>query len=197
MKMILATMVVLSTGALAATTLPAGFGSQLPPGYKVIARAHIDAGHPLRSFEIVALARKDEAGLRQRTQSAPARPLLVFEQKGKQFLWRGRNDHVVLKADEGGQCDPFLDTDAKIAVKGRFFTVENGVACGQHWTDYVTFRLDDHAQEFVFDNERQEAWELNPSSDPNAEALVRAQPPRVIRNHPGHATSFTVWRPQR
>lgn len=100
----------------------------------------------------------------------------------------------MLKADEGGQCDPFLDGHAPIATKGRYFTVQNGVACGQHWTDYITFRLDDRAG-FVFDNERTESWTFNPSNDPNAEALVRDGPPRVFRDRPGHITAFSMWRP--
>lgn len=197
MTKILLTFALLSTAASAAPSLPAGLASQLPPGHEVVASAHVVAGRPTRSFEIVALARKDEAGVRQRNKNAPVRPLLVFEQSGTQYISVGRNDRVVLKADEGGQCDPFLDADASIAVKGRHFTVENGVACGQHWTDYITFRLDDRAGGFVFDNERREAWELNPSNDPDAEALVRAHPPRVIRDSPGHVTPFPAWRRRR
>ena len=151
----------------------------------------------MRGFEIVALARKGDDKLRQRSQGAPARPLLIFEQRDGRYALAGRNDDVVLKADEGGQCDPFLDGDATIATKGQYFTVQNGVACGEHWTDYVTFRFDDRAGGFVFDNERLEAWELNPSNDPQAEALVPAEPPRLIRDKAGLTTPFAAWRPKR
>ncbi|MEX6874007.1 hypothetical protein AB2D09_33980, partial [Pseudomonas aeruginosa] len=92
-------------------------------------------------FEIVAIGRKDEEAL-AKSGDASARPLMIFERRSGRFFPVGRNDQVVLKADEGGQCDPFLDGDAPIATKGRYFTVQNGVACGQHWTDYITFRLD-------------------------------------------------------
>lgn len=197
MKGLLAVVAILLTANAPKAAPPVQVVNQLPPGYAVIASAHVAAGQPMRNFEVVALARTDEEKLRQGGQVAPTRPLLVFEQRGARFTLVGRNDHIVFKADEGGQCDPFLDGGATIAAKGRYFTVENGVACGEHWTDYITFRLDDRAGGFVFDNERQEAWELNPSNDPQAEALVRAERPRLIRDRPSHATPFAAWRPKR
>ncbi|CAG9202720.1 hypothetical protein BVI434_180056 [Burkholderia vietnamiensis] len=39
---------------------------------------------------------------------------------------------MVLRANDGGQCDPFEDGYDGLAVKGRYFTVQNGVACGAH-----------------------------------------------------------------
>lgn len=197
MKGLLTGIAILLTANAPKPAPPAQMVAQLPPGYAVIASARVAAGKPIRNFEIVALARSGEDKLSQGRQGAPTRPLLVFEQRGNRFTLVGRNDHIVFKADEGGQCDPFLDGDATIAAKGRYFTVENGVACGQHWTDFITFRLDDQAGGFVFDNERQEAWELNPSNDPQGEALVRAARPRLIRDQPGHATPFAAWRPKR
>lgn len=197
MKLLLAAVAILPMSAVPKAAPPAQVVNQLPHEYAVIARAHVAAGRPMRNFEIVALARTGEDKLRQGEQGAPTRPLLVFEQQGERFKLVGRNDHIVFKADEGGQCDPFLDGDATIAAKGRYFTVENGVACGEHWTDFITFRLDDRAGGFVFDNQRQESWELNPSNDPQAEALVRAGRPRLIRDQPGHATPFAAWRPKR
>ena len=148
---------------------------------------------PKRTFRIVAAER---VGAGPRLGTAPARPLLIFEWRDKGFVLVGRNDAVVLKADEGGQCDPFLDGGGTIAVKGRFFTVENGVACGQHWTDFVTFRLDDRVG-FVFDNERSESWSMNASNDPDAEALVRDGPPTVRRLTPGRLVPFAQWRRSR
>lgn len=184
-----------AAGAIAAPRLPNGIVKALPPGYDILASARLSSGNPARSFAVVALGRKYE-GTRKKGGEAPPRPLLIFEAKGGRFVLIARNDHVVLKADEGGQCDPFLDGDATVATKGRYFTVQNGVACGQHWTDYITFRLDDRAG-FVFDNERMESWTLNPSNDPNAEALVRDGPPRVVRDRPAHITPFAAWRPAR
>lgn len=167
----------------------------IPAGYKVLASAHITAGHPTRRFVIVATGRRNENS-RTRSGAAPARPLLIFEEKSGRHVLQGRNDHVVFRRDEGGQCDPFLDGEPTIATKGRYFTVENGVACGQHWTVYVTFRLDDRVG-FIFDNLHAERWILNPSDAPDAEALVRDGPPRVVRDPPSRVTAFAAWRPAR
>ena len=70
------------------------------------------------------------------------------------------------------------------------------MACGQHWSDFVTFRLDGRAG-FVFDNERTESWSLNPSDAPDAEALVRDGPQHVRRDPRGRITRFPDWRPVR
>ncbi|WP_442679461.1 hypothetical protein ACSBM8_18530 [Sphingomonas sp. ASY06-1R] len=176
----------------AAPGLPAELTRQLPAGYAVLGKARIVAGQPNRTFVIVALGRRTET--KNRALPAPARPLLIFALKDHRYVLAGRNDHVVLRADEGGQCDPFLDGNATIATRGRYFTVENGVACGQHWTDYITFRLDDRTGGFVFDNERTESWSMNLS--PVGDALVRDGPPSVRRDRPGKITPFARWRPR-
>lgn len=183
-----------SASAAAQMPLPAGVVQLLPAGYRVLAARSLSAGAPSRSFLVVALGRKDENA--RRSADAPGRPLLLFERRGQRFVMVGRNDHVVLKADEGGQCDPFLDGDTTIAVKGPYFTIENGVACGDHWTDFITFRFDRRTATFVFDNERRESWSFNPSRRPDAEALVRDGKPAIIRDRQGRLTPFERWRPR-
>lgn len=181
----------ISPAVAAGPPAPPGLAKWLPAGYRVLTSVRMVVD-PARTFQIVALARVGEDAL-TRSGDAPARPLMIFKRRGEVFELVGRNDAVVLKADEGGQCDPFLDGGGTISVTGRFFTVENGVACGQHWTDFVTFRLDDRTG-FVFDNERSESWSLNPSGDPDAEALVRDGPQRVVRARPGSTVLSARWR---
>ena len=166
-----------------------------PAGYNAIASAKMVAGSPRRSFDIVAYAVADEGGYGR--GDAPARPLAIYEIVGGRRRLVARNDHVVLGRDEGGQCDPFDPEDAggHVVAKGRYFTVENGVACGQHWTSYITFRLDDR-QGFVFDNHRRESWSLNTDQRPDAEALVRDGPLTKIRADPAHPVGFAAWRPR-
>ena len=187
-----------SAGAAGAAPPPGLVGNAKPalPGYEILASARLVVPRLYRDFEIVAFGREDEGEQRRASGGASARPLLIIERRNGRLFTIARNDHIVMRADEGGQCDPFLDGNATIAAKDRFFTVENGVACGQHWTDYVTFRLDDKAG-FVFDNERIESWSMNPSNVPDEDALVRDGPQRVIRAKPGHVTPFSVWRPTR
>ena len=176
-----------------AEALPPSVRSQFPAHYHELSSAEVRPT-PTSRFYVVALARDDEGGPFDDAHAA-ARPLLIFKAAGGQAQLVARNDRVVLKADEGGQCDPFTDADHPIATKGRFFTVENGVACGNHWTDYITFLFDDATGGFVFDNERSENWVFNQSQDPNAEALVRDGPQVVRRPRPGRVVTFTAWRP--
>jgi hypothetical protein len=77
---------------------------------------------------VVVVRDKDEKEIAEQGNVAPRRPLLVFLQTdGQKFALAGRNDAVVHAVDEGGQCDPFLDGEEGIVVKGAFFTVQNAV----------------------------------------------------------------------
>lgn len=175
--------------------LPTGVKALLPAHYHELSSADLRVT-PTTRFSIFALARDDEGGPNDEAHAA-VRPLLIFKIVGDQAQVVSRNDTVVMKADEGGQCDPFTDADKPIAAKGRYFTVENGVACGNHWTDYITFRFDDRSGGFVFDNERSENWVFNPSNDPNADALVKDGPQTVRRPPRGRIVPFSAWRPAR
>ncbi|MEN3746279.1 hypothetical protein TPR58_03800 [Sphingomonas sp. HF-S3] len=170
--------------AQSAKTVPQSVIAALPAGHVVRAAACSDGFDPPSRICIVAAVRRNEAGLRP----APARPLLVYRLAAGKAVLIDRNDDVVLRADEGGQCDPFDDEQGSIAVSGRSFTVENGVACGQHWTDFITFRFDPARRAFLWRSEIYESWRLNESNAPDAEALVsdgrtvrRADPRKPIR----------------
>ena len=176
--------------------IPADVAQRLPPNYDVLGSAIVEPGPPGLRFYVVALGRVHEPPPEAKGR-APARPLLILKRQAGQVTLAGRNDQVVLRADDGGQCDPFLDGGAEIAVKGGYFTVENGVACGAHWTDYVTFRFDRASGGFVFDNDRYESWAANSSQDEDADAMVRDGPQVVRRPPPGRRTPFSGWRPER
>jgi hypothetical protein len=122
---------------------------------------------------VVVVRAKNEGEIVRREGTAPRRPLLVFLQNyHHEFILVGRNDAIVYAADEGGQCDPFLDSEEGLAIKGAFFTVQNAVACGQHWTDYVTFRYAEKYRGFVFHKRIHESWKMNSSGMRDADALV-------------------------
>ncbi len=144
---------------------PVAAGPVLPIGLKalVTTRARPDAAH---QFTIMAGAFAGES-----RNAARDRPLFIYRLLAGRWVLVARNDHVVLRADEGGQCDPF--EFGRIIAKGRYFTVENSVACGMaHFTDVVTFRFDAVSRGYVFDNRRTESLVPNPGRDPDAEALV-------------------------
>ena len=188
MRTILATSLAIlcfAAGAASAADLPNEIVKQLPRGYAVLAsiQAPVEGGH---LFYVVALG----------SNRASARPLLVFERRPDGgYGLAGRNDDVVLRADDAGLagngCDPF--EDGHIVAKGPYLTVENGVACGAHWTDYVTFRFDPQLRGYAFDNWRFQSWKLNPSNAPDADALI-PDINRVVRTPKGRKTPFATWR---
>ncbi len=183
-----------------AAELPPDITRLIPSGYDVLTSASATfTGGASRTYYIVALHQREDVEDAHLPSPAPARPLLLFERQANgDLVQTARNDAVVMRADEGGQCDPFAPDDGGgIAVKERYFTVENGVACGQHWTDYITFRFDDLAGRYVFDNERLQSWSFNKSTKPNAEALVPDGPPEVHRGDRKKPVSFENWQPSR
>ena len=185
--------VVLTTLVMVAATGHADDVSPLlPSGHEIIASADGTAwGRPYR---VVALKRQDEADIQARTGHAPPRPVLVvfLDRHGAPTL-AGRNDHVALRADEGGQCDPFDDGYDPLVVTGPSFTVQNGVACGQHWTDFVTFRFDPRRHGFLFRSEIGHSWRMNPSDAPGAEALIEESPALRLAD-PAHPVAFSEFR---
>ncbi len=184
----------LASAAQARAEVPAAVASQMPAGYVVLGNAAASFGG--HAFYIVAVGKVGEDTGPRFQHPAAARPLLLFERRPDgSFRQAGRNDAVVMRADWGGQCDPFLDGGGTIAVKDRYFTIENGVACGQHWSDFITFRFDDALGRYVFDNERSESWVLNPNPGPGAEAMVRDLPPTLIRGNRAKPVPFERWRP--
>jgi hypothetical protein len=170
-----------------AQQLPSAIATGLSSGYRVMAvqRAKPDAAH---EFMVVALESLAE---RRRFSPAPPRPLLIYRKQGVAYRLTARNDHIILRADEGGQCDPF--EFGRITAKDRFITVSNSVACGAHWTDDITFRFDPASHWYVFDHRRTESWSFNSDTRPDAEALV-SDGVRVRRSK-GKAVTFSHWRP--
>lgn len=150
--------------------LPSAIRAALPSGHIARVATCTRTLDPPRAICIVVAARPDE-GNRNSPREAPRRPLLVYRLNGATVTLIARNDKVVLRRDEGGQCDPVEDAGA-LTVRGRFFTLEQGVACGQHWTDYTTFRFDHRTRSFMWRNRIYESWRMNDDTRPDAAALV-------------------------
>jgi hypothetical protein len=161
------------TGYSKDVTLPQGVIEQLPKGYSVMTFQSGDINSDKLTDYIVVVHKENEAAISRHAGTAPRRPLLVFFQTSdKTFFLAGRNDLVVFAVDEGGQCDPFLDSGNGITIKGTYFTIENEVACGAHWTDYITFKYSEVQRNLIFHKRIRENWTLNMSQDPKADALV-------------------------
>lgn len=164
-----------------ADDLPKSIAAQLPPGYQpMLAQPGPDLDNGRHSFLVVVHRDVD-------TRDHPSpRPLLIYEEQADHaYRLAARNDSVVLRANDAMQCDPFEFTDDGLAVKGRYFTVQNAVACGQHWSDYVTFRYDPRTRGWVFSS--QIDTESFPLDDkPDSVTVSRADPHRPV--------PFSQWR---
>lgn len=169
----------MASGFAKAAPLPEGIIKQLPKEYSVLSYRGGELDDDKRIDFLVVLRRSDEKPRDvddesiDETFSAPARPLLLFLQNkdGSYSLVR-RNDHVVFKIDESGQCDPFEDGVEGLAINKHYFTFQNNVACGQHWSDYITFRYDPKLRDWVFHKRVFEDWVINYGKDSNELALV-------------------------
>ena len=176
-------------------TLPAAVRAKLPAGHVARVAACSRTLDPPQPICIVVVAQPED-GIMDDSPSRPSppRPLLVYRLAGTTATLIARNDQVMLHRDDGGQCDPVEDT-GNIAVKGRFFTLEQGVACGQHWTDFTTFRFDPGARAFVWHNRIRESWRLNGDLRPNAQALV-SNGRSVTRADPRHRVTLAAYVPR-
>ena len=159
-------------GYVVGAPLPEDIVRKLPKGYSVLSYRSGELDDDKLADFLVVIGRNNEKSV-VRKEGAPARPLLLFiqDKDGSYSLVR-RNDHVVLRIDEGGQCDPFEDGADGLAINRHYFTVEHSVSCGQHWTDYVTFHYVPTLRNWVFHNRISENWVMSDGSDPDADALV-------------------------
>jgi len=172
--------------------LPASIVALIPAGYEELDHlaGHL-AGTNRLDYLVVIHRAVDTMG-----QPSP-RPLLIFIQDAAgTFKLAARNDAVVLRANDGGQCDPFTDSgDDGLAITGRYFTVQHGVACGllQHWTDYVTFRYDKDRREWLFHKKIAQNW--RPNDGPTG-GVFKPDPARVASADKDRPVSFEAWRPK-
>ena len=119
-----ATFLLLATAAWA-DRLPDAIGRQLPPGYVVlkVAQGRLTGG--VRDDYVVALAcpGDDPDAPTGGGTARPGRRCCSPRTDGTYAL-SGRNDDVVLRHDQGGQCDPF-DPEQGLVMNGAYVTVQN------------------------------------------------------------------------
>ena len=134
-----------------AESLPKNIAGQIPAGYAVLSYKSGKLNDDKLEDFLVALHKADEKTIAEKTGKAPRRPLLLFVQNSDgTYTLAKRNDHVIFAVDEGGQCDPFEDGEEGLAIKNHYFTIQNSVACGSHWTDFITFRYDLKLRDWIF-----------------------------------------------
>lgn len=155
-----------------AGTLPPQLVQQLPLTDKsVMTFASSDFDHNGLSDYVVVLRNNNEA----ESVNHRERILLVYMQtKPEIYSLQAKNSQVVFTLDDSGiGGDPFdYQNGQGITTKGSYFTVENEVAAGIHWTDFITFKYSPSMKDFIFHLRVYEQWGMNPSTDPDAEILV-------------------------
>ncbi|HIH2616718.1 TPA: hypothetical protein ACYLIB_000597 [Burkholderia cenocepacia] len=171
--------------------LPADIVAQLPAGYEALDAASGRLTDGTRNGYVVVAHQPGDS-----MQTPSLRPLLIFQQGANgRYRLAARNDTVIMKADEGGMGDPYLDGVAEnaLTIEPRMFTVEQGVFAGHnHWRDRVTFRYDVAHRTWLFHREVFRNWRFNYEQDGDA---LKADPVRVTRANAAKAISFEAWRP--
>ena len=103
--------------------------------------------------------------------------------KALKWLKEGKDKQTILK-----------ETGASVGVNRANFTVQNGVSCGQHWTDYITFRYDRARGGFFFNKRVTESWEMNTDDRPDADAM-RMSEHTEIKADPRKPVSLSAYTP--
>ena len=144
-----------------AEALPKNILAQLPKGYEVMTSLAGELNHDkLTDYLVVAHKLNEEATYRKTGEGSP-RPLYIFTQNSNQtFTLAKTNSAVVFAINQGGQCDPFEDGMEGLVIKNHYFTVQNSVACGQHWNDFATFKYDKKLKNWVFHKRTAQSFNL-------------------------------------
>ncbi len=172
------------------SNLPWGLISEQPKDHEIIASANGLIGSEGRTFDIHVVGAKHPPS----ALSNSARPMLIVA-RGADGTARlmARNDQIVARANEGGQCDPFEDGTLTKDDNSASFTVTNSVACGvQHWEESITFRLDSVSGKFLFNSWKFESWDFNPDIRPDAEALILSNR-RIVEADDQNPVAFEKW----
>ena len=178
-----------------AAALPKGILAQLPKGYEVMTFLSGELNDDKLTDYLVVVNKQNEKVVFDKTGEGSSRPLYIFTQNpNKSFLLARVNHDVVFGINDGGQCDPFMDGEDGLAIKNHFFTVQNGVAFGSHWNDFITFKYDSKLKDWVFHKRVFESWHLNTNEDPNADALVEDKP-KVTKADIKHPIFFEKYKP--
>jgi hypothetical protein len=126
----------------------------VPSGYTILGRAAADIngdGHT----DVVMVLRNPYEKLNADT----ARQLLLLAGNGKGgYHLLARNDSVVLCLGCGGvHGDPF----EQVTAGNRWFSVQHFGGSGWRWTRAISFRYDDHRQQFILRSDGGYNWYIS------------------------------------
>lgn len=153
-------------------TLPESLKTFVPEGYSAIHISSGDANLDGYIDKIVVLRKNTEETTSNYAENQPdKRPLLLLlGQADQTYRLAIRNDNAAYCIDCGGAFgDPFTGT----TIKNGFFSIEHGIAGGQHWEHVITFKFDKAKNKWFLYKDHFISYKLNNSDDRDAEAMVK------------------------
>lgn len=143
----------------------------IPKEYSAIALKKGDLN--LDKFDdcILVLSKSTEETTSNYNEGKPdKRPLLLLlGQNDGSYKLGYKNENATYCIDCGGVFgDPFIG----ITIKNGYFSIEHGISGGHHWEEIFTFKFNKAKNNWYLYKDHFINYILNPSSDPNAEALI-------------------------
>lgn len=152
-------------------SIPEALTEFIPAGYSVINISTGDANLDDITDTILVLRKNTEETTSNDAEGKPdKRPLLLLlGQPDKSYRLALRNDNAVYCIDCGGAFgDPFTGT----TIKNGYFSIEHGIAGGQHWEQVITFKYNKSMNDWYLYKDHYISYKINDSNDENAEALI-------------------------
>ncbi|WP_394772699.1 hypothetical protein [Flavobacterium sp.] len=143
----------------------------IPKGYEAIAQQNGDLNLDKIDDCILVLRKATEETTSNMDENKPdKRPvLLLLGQKDGSYKLAYKNENAAYCIDCGGLFgDPF---DA-IAIKNGYFSIEHRISGGHHWEHITTFKFNKAKNNWYLYKDHFINYILNPSSAPDAEALI-------------------------
>ncbi len=183
-----------TTSVAYAQALPKDILIQLPKNYEVMTFLGGELNDDKFTDYLVVAHIKNEETIYKKTGESSPRPLFIFIQnQNKTFSIAKKNNDVVFTIDQGGQCDPFEDGMEGLVIKNHYFTVQNSVACGAHWNDFITFKYDIKLKNWLFHTRTFQSFNFADSGDGYGEFVENK--PNITKANPKKSIAFEAYKP--
>jgi len=146
--------------------IPVMLKSFMLPGYHLIFMSSGDANLDGRADRIMVF----DKDMKSKEDEQSERPLLLLlAQADCSFKLAQRSDKAVYCMGCGGAFgDPFTG----ITIKNGYFSIEHGIAGGQHWEQVTTFKYDKAAQTWFLYKDHFISYRMSTEADHTEDALV-------------------------
>ena len=152
--------------------VPDNLNQFIPKDYAVINSSTGDLNLDGLLDQILVLRKITEETTSNYGGDGPAkRPmLLLLGQPNQSYKLATRNDNAINCVDCSGA---FGDSFQGTVIKKGYFSIENGIAGGQHWQQIITFKYDKKSNNWFLYKDYTISHKMTDSSDENAEALIK------------------------